>query len=68
MPPREGLPSGSQKLGHWMIHTEPLNGLPGCVPSNSRLHTDEQLRGAYGAPPSLAGEPNVGWARGVGRT
>ena len=29
-------------------------------PSNSRLHTDEQLRGACGAPPSLAGEANVG--------
>ena len=27
--------------------------------SNSRLHADERLRGAYGAPPSLAGEPNV---------
>jgi hypothetical protein len=27
--------------------------------SNLRLHTDEQLRGACGAPTSLAGEPSV---------
>lgn len=27
---------------------------------NSRLHTAEQLRGADGAPTSLAGEANVG--------
>lgn len=26
---------------------------------NLRLHADEQLRGAYGAPPSLAGEASV---------
>ena len=26
-----------------------------------RLHADEQLRGACGAPPSLAGEARVGW-------
>lgn len=30
--------------------------------SNPRLHTDEQLRGANGAPPLLAGEANVGLA------
>lgn len=26
---------------------------------NLRLHADERLRGAFGAPPSLAGEPSV---------
>jgi hypothetical protein len=30
--------------------------------SNTLLHADEQLRGAYGAPSSLAGEQHVGWA------
>ena len=32
---------------------------------NSRLHADEQLRGAYGAPPLLAGEANVMRSHGV---
>lgn len=31
----------------------------GDVPPNLRLHADERLRGAYGAPPSLAGEACV---------